>query len=79
MNNLYYIFSNIKLRELKKVKSFNVLDMIKDREYKLNAFKYTGFTEDQFEEMNVVNVIDGNESLFLEYLRKLLIERIDSY
>jgi glutaredoxin-related protein len=78
MNILYNIFSNIKLKELSKVKSFNIFDLIKDREFKRNYFKYENYTNKQIGDLFVADIIKGNEDLLIEYLRKILVEKISN-
>ena len=79
MNILNYIYSNIKLKELNNVRSFNIFNLIKDRELKRNFFTYFEHTDEQFGDLYVVDIIKDNEDLLTEYLRKVLVEKIGGY
>jgi hypothetical protein len=71
-----YIFKGIKIKELNKVRNFNVVPMIQSRTAINNPFYYYRHIE-KFEDCDVLEVVRGNEDLLLEYIRKVLIKEIE--
>lgn len=74
---LAMIFKNIKIKDLKKKGTFNIVSMLKDREMKAWRYyesenKETYF--DDFDERDVIEFIPGSEDILMEYLRRLIIQ-----
>jgi hypothetical protein len=75
-NILRNIFNNIKIKDLKQTTTFNIVSMLQDSEkrtWKYYESKNKESYFDNFDDRDVNEMIEGNEGILMEYLRRLII------